>query len=161
VHGHDAAEVCAVRRAWLLDWFNRLRDRLRCVRVCCGDWLRVCDSESVTTRLGITGLFLDPPYSLASGRNAGLYASEDLDVAHAVRDYCRQRGADPHMRIALAGYAGEGHEELEGLGWDCVAWQAQGGYGNRTAKGKANAKKERLWFSPACRRQPTLFDGLT
>jgi hypothetical protein len=185
VHGHDEAGTCAQRRAWLVDWFDRLRDRLRTVRVCCGDWLRVCDSESVTTRLGVTGIFFDPLYahSIArlrelilwdrgdlvgpvrprghgvKSRDANLYASEgdaDQVVADAHR-YCLERGRDPLMRLALAGYEGE-HEELEEHGWECVHWKAQGGYGNRSQKGRDNSNRERLWFSPHCRRPAGLFD---
>ncbi len=141
--------TCAARRAWLLDWFSRLRDRLRNVRVCCGDWSRVCSSESVTTRLGTTGVFLDPPYSDKAKRSSKLYATESLTVAHEVRRWCLERGADRQMRIVLAGYDVE-HTELESAGWAAVYWGAQGGYGNRSKKGKANAKKETLWCSPHC-----------
>ena len=62
VNGNDAAGTCELRRQWLIGWFNRLADRLRHVRVCCGHWARVCDSPSTLTRLGTTGVFLDPPY---------------------------------------------------------------------------------------------------
>jgi DNA adenine methylase len=165
VHGCDQAETCADRRAWLLNWFGRLRDRLRTVRVCCGDWLRICNSDTTTTRLGLTGVFLDPPYSTEAGRNMTLYSVESGTVAHEVRTFCLERGPDPLMRICLAGYAGEGHEELESTGWSVVAWKGGGGYGNRTDKGKENTAKERLWFSPHCvdaeRRSMPLFDGLT
>jgi hypothetical protein len=34
--------TCEQRRDWLLAWFCRLRDRLRNVRVCCGDWRDGC-----------------------------------------------------------------------------------------------------------------------
>ncbi len=155
-----AIGTCAQRRAWLLDWFGRLRDRLRCVRVCCGDWSRVCSSPSVTTRLGTTGVFLDPPYGALAGRDAKLYSTDSLTVAAECRAWCLEWGTIPQMRIALCGYAGEGHEELEAKGWQCVAWKAAGGYGNRSEQGKANAAKERLWFSPGCRSERTLFDGL-
>lgn len=144
--------TCAQRRAWLVDWFGRLRDRLRTVRVCCGDWARVCTSESVTTRLGLTGVFLDPPYSAEAGRKDEIYSVDSATVAHDVRAWCLERGQDKQMRIALCGYAGEGHEELEAHGWSVVAWKAAGGYGNRSEVGKANANKERLWFSPHCVR---------
>lgn len=150
VHGDDAAGTCQRRVAWLLDWFGRLRDRLRAVRVCCGDWLRVCNSPSTTTRMGEVGVFFDPPYSLEAGRNMDLYAVESADAAHRVREYCLERGGDPLMRIALCGYEGEGHEALESAGWEVVAWKAHGGYGNRSAKGRANAARERVWFSPHC-----------
>lgn len=164
VNSHGDIGTCAARRAWLVEWFGRLRDRLRLVRVCCGDWSRVCSSDSVTVRLGTTGIFFDPPYSTEAGRDMNLYAVDCGNVAHAVRAYCLERGADKRYRICLAGYAGEGHEELEAAGWAVVEWAAQGGYGNRSAKGKANAKKERLWFSPFC-LQPDkpagLFDAVT
>jgi len=161
VHGNDDAGTCAERRAWLLEWFGRLRDRLRTVRVCCGDWLRVCNSTSVTTRLGLTGLFLDPPYPTKRGdgsasRNGKLYASDQAGgkTPEQLRDevlaYCLARGGDPLMRIAVCGYDTDGYTELEKHGWTCLAWKAQGGYGNRSARGKANAGRERIWFSPWC-----------
>jgi hypothetical protein len=148
--GDFAGGTCASRRAWLLDWFGRLRDRLRTVRVCCGGWLRVCDSDSVTVRLGTTGIFFDPPYSAEAGRENSLYAQDSGTVAHDVRAYCLERGADPRYRIALCGYEGEGHDVLTEHGWDVVAWKAHGGYGNRSRKGRANAGRERLYFSPGC-----------
>lgn len=159
VNGHDEAGTCEQRRIWLCDWFGRLRDRLRTVRVCCGDWRRVCDSDSVTTRLGVTGIFFDPPYGDAAGRDMNLYAVDSGAVAADVMKYCLERGANPMYRIALCGYADEGHEPLEAEGWEVVAWKAQGGYGNRSAKGKANADKERIWFSPHCQREADLFSG--
>jgi hypothetical protein len=154
VHGHDSAGTCAERRAWLIGWFGELRDRLRTVRVCCGNWRRVCDSESVTTRLGTTGVFLDPPYSREAGRCKDLYGVDSETVARDVRAYCSERGPDPGMRIVLCGYAGEGHEELEAAGWSVIAWRAAGGYGNRSEKGRANAGRERLWCSPHCEPPP-------
>jgi len=156
VHGHDEAGTCAERLAWLVDWFGQLRDRLRAVRVCCGDWSRVCSSDSVTVRIGTTGVFLDPPYSAAAGRSTHLYASDDLDVAHQVRDWCLDRGRDCRMRIVLAGYEGEGHEPLEQAGWNVESWETQGGYANRNSE-NVNRKRERLWSSPACLSTATLW----
>jgi len=160
VNANGAAGTCDERRAWLVDWFRRLADRLRLVRVCCGHWDRVCDSPSVLTRLGTTGVFLDPPYSDQAGRNMKLYAKESGTVAHEVRAWCLKWGADPNIRIGLAGYAGEGHEELEARGWQVVAWETAGGYANQSGGKGKNAKKERLWFSPACNNGRTLFDGM-
>jgi DNA adenine methylase len=159
VHGHDQAETCEARRLWLVDWMGRLSDRLRTVRVCCGDWLRVCDSFSVTTRLGMTGVFLDAPYKthLADGtanRSGDLYSNDrDQDVnklVDGVIAYCAERGSDPLMRIAACCYEGEGYEVLGPLGWGCVPWKAHGGYGNRAGKPNDNAGRERIWFSPGC-----------
>lgn len=155
--GHPG--TCAERRAWLQDWFRRLADRLRNVRVCCGSWERVCSSPSVTTRLGKTALFLDPPYSKESGRAMNLYAQESGSVAHEVREYCLEWGAKKDMRIILCGWAGEGHEALVGHGWREVAWKSQGGYANQGKAGEAEHRdKERLWISPNCVFERTLFD---
>jgi len=157
VHGHDAAETCAARRTWLLDWFGRLRDRLRSVRVCCGDWSRVCSSQSTTTRLGLTGVFLDPPYPThdAAGnesRDGNLYARGEergeLDrLRDAVLAWCREYGPDRQMRIAVCGYDTDGYAALEAEGWEAVAWKTQGGYANRGKGegGNANAGRERVW----------------
>jgi hypothetical protein len=161
VNGNGDASTCEARRAWLLDWFGRLRDRLRLVRVCCGDWSRVCSSESVTTRLGLTGVFFDPPYPRhqsggRKSRDGSLYATDAAGkTPEQIRDellaYCRERGGNPLMRLCVAGYEGDGYAELVAShGWGEVAWKAQGGYGNRTARGKENAARERLWFSPHC-----------
>ena len=158
VHGHDQAETCTARREWLIAWFGRLCDRLRSVRVCCGDWRRVCQSRSVTTRIGLTGVFLDPPYSAAAGRDPNLYAADDLAVADQVRQWCIERGDDPQMRIALCGYEGE-HEALAEYGWTPVAWRAQGGYGNRGGE-NVNRDRERIWFSPHCLNPDTHAGGL-
>lgn len=168
VNGNDSAGTCAERQAWLQDWFRRLRDRLRTVRVCCGDWQRVCDSPSTTTRLGLTGIFLDAPYrtQLADGksnRSDGIYASDrDSDVntlVDRVIAYCRERGSDPQMRLAACCYEGEGYECLAELGWTVEEWKANGGYGNQSGQVNENASRERIWFSPHCKQpeQPSLF----
>jgi len=141
----------ATREAWLLEWFGRLRDRLRSVRVCCGGWSRVCSSPSVTTRIGLTGVFLDPPYlgeiDGAKSRDDKLYGTEDLKIAHKVRDWCLAHGSDPMFRIALCGLEGE-HNQLEPAGWLKLEWKSHGGYGNRGAN--PNRHRERIWFSPHC-----------
>jgi hypothetical protein len=169
VNGHDEAGTCEQRRRWLTDWFCRLRDRLRTVRVCCGDWIRVCDSPSTTTRLGTTGIFLDPPYRThledgKSNRSKELYASDRDQDVNALVDrviaYCLERGSDPQMRIAVCCYEGEGYEALADSGWTVEAWKASGGYGNQSGKVNENAGRERIWFSPHCasHAQRSLFD---
>jgi hypothetical protein len=91
---------------------------------------------------------------------------EDYSVAERVRAWCVERGDDPHMRIALCGYTGEGHEQLEALGWSVMAWKAAGGYGNQggcnMTRGADNANRERIWFSPHCvaANAAPLFAGL-
>lgn len=134
-------------------YFEALSDRLRGVRVCCGDWSRVCGPTQA--KLGLTGVFLDPPYTGFEN----LYAV-DHDVAADVRQWCLENGGDKRLRIALCGYAGEGHEVLEANGWTVEAWKARGGYANQgddESPGADNAARERIWFSPNCLREPDLF----
>lgn len=153
--GAAGAGVHASRKkGTILEWMQALSARLRYVRVCCGDWKRVL-TPSVTEAIGTTAIFLDPPYSAAAGRDPSIYAEEDLDVAHAVREWALANGNNPKLRIALCGYEGE-HDMP--ASWRCVAWKAPGGYA-ASAGNTANAKRERIWFSPHCQaeRQPDLF----
>jgi site-specific DNA-adenine methylase len=133
----------------VLAWMLALAERLSRVRVCCGDWERVC-GPTPTIKQGLTAVFLDPPYSSEADR-AELYTEEDFQVAHKVREWCLKRGDDTRIRVALCGYAGEGHEELEANGWTVEHWKARGGFASQAADGKnENARKERIWFSPHC-----------
>ena len=144
----------SVATAGLYDYLHELSERLRRVRVCCGDWSRIM-GPSVTVVHGMTAVFLDPPYS--ESERAEVYATETPGVAVDVRDWCLANGNDPLLRTALCGYAGEGHDLLEAAGWECVAWKASGGYGNiGKGRGADNAKRERIWFSPNCLK-PGLF----
>lgn len=139
----------------LLTAIKKFSKRLRNVRVCSGDWSRIC-GNSVTLGKGICGVFLDPPYSAKD--RAALYAVEDFDVAYAVRDWCLERGDNPLYRIVLCGYESE-HDIMEAHGWRVIAWKAGGGYANQGARGGVNAKRERLFVSPHCLglRQSDLF----
>ena len=134
-------------------YFKALSDRLRNVRVCCGSWNRVI-GDSPTIKHGITGVFLDPPYSDDADR-ADLYSAEDFSVAHDVREWAIANGDNPLLRIALCGYEGE-HAMPDT--WEAVAWKARGGYGSQgEGRGRANASRERIWFSPHCLKLPSLF----
>ncbi len=157
IHGNDAADTCEDRRLWLLDWFKKLQDRFRNVRVCCGHWNRICNSPSTTTRLGMTGMFLDPPYRLnlkdKTNRCDGIYNSDIAKDTDAVVDeviaYCLKHGGNKQFRIVAACYEGEGYEILLQHGWRIVKWKAHGGYGNRN-KTNDNKNRERLFISPHC-----------
>lgn len=125
-------------------WFDALSERLRGVRVAHGDWSRVT-GDSVTWRHGVTAVFCDPPYSFAD--RSQVYAHED-DCAQAVRKWAIEAGKRADMKICLAGYDGE-HVMPEG--WTALRWKARGGYSNQgDGRGRANAFRETLWFSPAC-----------
>ena len=130
----------------LRPWFRELSARLARVRVCCGDWSRVC-GPSVTFKNGITGVFLDPPYADTAGRAGDLYRVDSETVAHAVRDWAVENGERPDMRIALCGY--EGEHEMPAT-WAVHGWSAGEGYGAQTTERTENGKRERIWFSPAC-----------
>ena len=157
-HVGDAGRGEEPTKAALRQYMRDLSDRLRRVRVCCGDWQRVT-GPSVTTRHGLTAVFLDPPY----GEGAMDYAAggNATQVAAAVRSWAVANGTDPLLRIALCGYAG-------GVGmpadWEVFEWKARGGYGSQgDGDGWANAARERIWFSPHCLKPdggPNLFTGL-
>lgn len=134
-------------------YFASISERLRRVRVCYGDWERIC-GDTPTIHQGLTGVFLDPPYSAEAGREAVIYAEEDLHVAHRVREWAIPRGDDPRFRIALCGYEGE-HDMPDS--WECVVWKARGGYAKLGAgKGWENRRRERIWFSPHCLKAHSL-----
>jgi DNA adenine methylase len=136
-----------VNESGIYQYMRELSERLRRVRVCCGDWSRIC-GPSVTFKHGLTGVFLDPPYADTAGRQDNIYATDSKDVAHGVREWAIANGDNPEMRIALCGYDKE-HEMPDS--WECVAWKGRGGYGSQgNGSGRENADRERIWFSPHC-----------
>ncbi len=131
-------------RGGLIETFQQLQERLRCVRVACGDWSRIL-GDSVTWRHGTTGILLDPPY--AEGEME--YAAGRDGVAAECAAWARENGEHRQLRIALCGLEGE-HDMP---GWECVPWKARGGYGSQRADGgNINRHRERIWFSPHCLR---------
>lgn len=143
-------ETPSERRRWLCSYLGEFADRLARVRVCCGDWSRVC-GPSVTFKHGVTGVFLDPPYADSADRTKDLYAKDCGNVAHAVREWAIEQGKNPLMRIVLAGYEGEHQMPAD---WRVEAWKAVGGYAlankDEDGYGRQNSGRERLWFSPHC-----------
>lgn len=134
-HLGDAGRGDAIRA-----WMQALSDRLRDVRVACGDWSRVC-TPSVTWRHGLTGVFLDPPYGegamdYSAGGNRG-------PVAEAVWAWAIEHGENEKMRIVVAAY-----EDGRAVppGWTVRRWRARGGY----AVDKERRKREVLYCSPHC-----------
>lgn len=117
--------------------YAALAVRLERVNILNGDWSSVV-TPAVTTRHGLTGVLLDPPYTDGAGRDARLYAVDDLRVGHKVRDWAVAHGDDPKLRIAFCGYEGEYRMPPN---WSVFEWK--GG-------GSKNGHKERIWFSPHC-----------
>lgn len=143
---------CEEWTAHLRATIGALRDRMRRVRVCCGDWSRVC-GPTPTVKLGLTAVFLDPPYQM--GGRDDVYDQHDAhpdgrnsEVFYDVVKWAVANGNDPRMRIAVCGYA---EAELFPALWDAVAWKARGGYGNQgNGRGRQNSNREMIWFSPHC-----------
>jgi hypothetical protein len=133
------------RTAYIQTWMQALHMRLRDVRVACGDWSRVV-ADSVTVRHGLTGVFLDPPYT----KGAMDYSAKGVGgaLANDVRAWCAANGKNPLLRIVLCGHAGE-HDELLGLGWHTREWEARKGYA-LTDEARANSASETIWCSPHC-----------
>lgn len=144
------------RSAYIHEWFGALMDRTRGVRVTVGDWQRVL-TDSVTVRHGLTGVFLDPPYT----KGAMDYAAGGVggELADKVRAWCAKNGNDKRLRIVLCGHAGE-HDALLQDGWHTRAWTARKGYAI-TDEAVENSASETLWCSPHCvperQKQEALF----
>lgn len=145
----------------IYDYMRQLSERLRRVRVCCGDFERVL-GPSVTFKHGLTGVVLDPPYADTAGRTKDLYSTDCLNVAHRAREWAIANGDNPKLRILLFGYEGEHEMPAD---WECIPWKAVGGYGLQSAdgRGRENSNRERIWASPNClklSKQATLFEGV-
>ena len=135
----------AGRREYIRGIMNDLSARLRDVRVCSGNWSRVC-GPSVTDKNGLTCVFLDPPYN--NDLRDSVYTEDNGDCAADVRRWAIENGKNPLLRIALCGYTGE---HVMPDDWVVFAWKTQGGYGNHGNKrGRSNKNLERIWFSPHC-----------
>jgi len=129
----------------LIEYLTYLSKRFRKVRVCCGDFERVL-SKAVTFSHGLTGVFLDPPYS--ADRSAVYGKNDSQTVAFRAAEWAFANGDNPKLRIILCGYEGE-HKIPDN--WTTYAWKANGGYANLGNKqSRENSSKERLWLSPHC-----------
>lgn len=141
--GREGVET-ALTSVALYDYFRALAARLRRTRVVCGDFARIL-GPSVTWRHGTTAVFLDPPY--ADGEHAVTYAGGG-NVWARVCAWCEENGDHPLLRIALCGYEGTWTAPD---GWEAIKWRTPGGYGSQgNGRGRENAAREVVWFSPHC-----------
>lgn len=133
------------RTAYISEWFSKLHGVLRDTRVTCGDWSRVV-KDSVTTRHGLTAVFLDPPYT----KGAMDYTAQGTggDLANEVQAWCAANSDNKLLRIVLCGHAGE-HDALLAHGWAIRKWTARTGYA-LTDEAVANSASETVWCSPNC-----------
>ena len=144
----------------LYGYMYQLAERLRGVRVVCGDWARVVTNGALSYGATV-GVFLDPPYSDAANRDMTLYSVDSGTIAHDVREWCLANGDNPRYRIVLAGYEDE-HAAHMPPTWRVMNWKANASFQSSRADGanQTNRHKERLWFSPHCIRvAPTLFEA--
>lgn len=134
--------VHRARAGDLEDLFGALHDRLRNVRVCCGDWTRVLGNSTLgigdgpghAHGMSPCGILLDPPYA-HDERDKRLYREDDASCSAEVRAWALAHGDDPRLRIALCGWDTE-HGDLMPPTWECISWRP--------------GSKERIWFSPHC-----------
>ena len=142
----------AGRGEWLSSVLSDLSRRLRHVRVACGSWDRVL-GESVTVKHGMTAVLLDPPYP--DDEHSVEYGATDGDPAREAHAWAIANAANPLLRIAYCGYEGSVAFPPE---WESLEWKARGGYGSQgdeAGNGRENSHRERVWFSPACKRVGT------
>lgn len=121
--------------------------RLANVILLSGDWTdawkRACTDSILRRFRHDVGVFLDPPYTRATGRAAGLYSSDD-PLSTSVGDWCLDHGNE--VRIVLAGYLSE-YPLLPEKGWRVVPWGTHNGY----AQGDNDRRDEDVLFlSPTC-----------
>ena len=149
--GNAGQGQCATWTEHLQGIMRELADRLRRVRVCCGDWQRVVTAGALSYGATV-GVFLDPPYAAETGRNMHLY-NHETEVSAAVRAWAIANGDNPRYRIALCGYAGE---HVMPDNWQVEVWTARAAYKTHRGDKTGNRTRERIWFSPACSAQPLL-----
>lgn len=141
-------------------YFALLSERLRTVRICCGDWKRVVTKPTLLAHRRI-GVFLDPPYSLTNPEvtHTVVYRHDNFDTKE-VEAWCKATAAEyPHIRIVLAGREGE----YDLPGWSKLAWAAKRPFATADSVDDGDRFKERLWASPAClsaKSQVSLLDSL-
>lgn len=130
--------------------FLKLQNRLKRVRITCGDWKRVITPALTHNNVGlskndITGVFLDPPYDLK--KRDKIYKNE-TNIFNEVCEWSIKNGNNPKLRIAVCGYEGD-YQFPET--WEEIRWKADGGYsGLGEGNGKINSKRETIWLSPNC-----------
>jgi DNA adenine methylase len=133
----------------IYSWMQALSNRLRYVKVVCGDWTRVCGGNWQANNKPC-GMFFDPPYA-TDCRDDDVYHHDSLTVGKDVEKWVLGRGQNKDYRIVVCGYEGE-YQTLIADGWNVGNWSAGGGYANRNSNGMENRHKERLFISPYCQK---------
>lgn len=146
--------------------FEAISQRLRRVRILCGDWKRTTKSVVKPSGKDITGIFIDPPYAL-SDRRANLYGptdsrkkggrfeqkvEESRDIHLESRTWALSLTDETQYRIAYCTYQSDSENALFiDAGWTGLPWTAAGGYGLQSdRRARDNRQREIVWFSPSC-----------
>lgn len=138
---------------YMQESFSLISNRLRRVRIACGDWKRLTNSVVKPSVGKITGIFLDPPYD-PNERRDFLYGKTDTrenSVHEESREWALENGDREELRIAYCSYSNDKENALfEQQGWHPLTWQAAGGYGLQSDNTRArdNRNREIIWFSP-------------
>ena len=133
-------------------YLQALSAKLRGCYTLCGSWERAV-TDSLIQRKQPTAIFLDPPYTLEHTKcHPRFYVSYD-DVAGEVAKWAIERGDDPSLRVAVCGV--EGEHKFPG-DWGVLEWSSNGGFGNMFNSAQQR-HDERVWFSPGCQQELTLF----
>ena len=140
----------------LLKQLTLIQNRLRRVRITCGDWSRLQGAAIDAGLKKITGIFLDPPYDLDL-RRSDLYGISDrtksqIPIHEATRNWAINIGEEKNRRVAYCSYSTPEEDNLFlENDWKSFRWSAQGGYGLQSDNlAKDNKDKEIIWFSPHC-----------
>lgn len=125
----------------LINIMNDYCNRLRNVRIVCGDWQRVL-TTSVTINNGLTGVFLDPPYSLSNTSWQDDYGYRGKEnVFPDVIKWCKENEDNEKLVIALCGQEGDWHPDPKK--WETIKWVRNRGYSKSDNK---NRFLERIWI---------------
>jgi len=131
----DPSDVLDAHRRRAEEICHRLANRLRRVRVVCGDAVSLLESGALRAAT-TTGILLDPPY--AGARR--LYAAADDGVSRRLHEWALAHGGDASLRIALCGLDGE-HDDLADAGWTAE---------RHVGHGLGAITTTVVWFSPGC-----------
>jgi hypothetical protein len=93
-------------------------------------------------------------YADTAERMGNIYTHDDLQVAHAAREWAIKAGTDPKIRIVFAGFDDEHGTAFTDAGWREIEWYKagflKGGMGNVGGTGNTQMTRDRLWLSPNC-----------
>lgn len=142
----------------IVRWFTFLQQRLCHVVILCDDWsnvvrLAVKHTAGNFYHPRVVGLFLDPPYDQEKVFSSGHYAVYETATYKDVLAWCKAHGDNPHLRIVLAAYEDEDHNDLLSHGWRVYRWYRRGPRTrgrSRRPEAVAMRERERLYASPHC-----------